>query len=284
MSTETAPSAPSLEDQAPDAAVPAKATPLKRLAQCWAAGSPGRQRTCAIFRRELCGYFRTPIAYVFLCVVLIALNGISWSGVGAFFEREDASLRSYFNLFPWIYLLLMPAVGMRLWAEERRSGTWELLLTYPVTVTQAVVAKFLAAWCFIGVALLLTFTMPITVSFLGKPDWGAMLAGYFGAFLMAGAYLAICSLASAMTRNQVIAFVLGLAICFLLLLAGYDAWSDFLQAGGLPAGLIEALANFSFIPHFEPMTKGLIVLRDVVFFLIVIVASLSLNIIALQRK
>ncbi len=248
------------------------------------AGSYWADRTFTIFKREFCGYFRTPIAYVFLCVVLVLLNGITWSGVGGFFQGNNASLQRFFDIFPWVFLLLIPAVGMRLWAEERRSGTWELLFTYPVTVAQAVIAKFLAAWAFISITILFTFTMPITIALLGEPDWGEVIAGYFGVFLLSGAYLSVCTLASSLTRNQVIAFVIGLIACFVLLMAGFSVWNDYLLGVGAPVWLVDAFANLGFIPHFEPMTKGLILFRDVVYFLAVMAGSLLLNIISLERS
>lgn len=238
----------------------------------------------AIFGREFFGYFRTPIAYVFMTVTLIALNGIVWSNIGYFFERENASLHSYFNLFPWVYLILIPAVGMRLWAEEKRSGTHELLLTSPITPAQAVVAKFLAAWCFVTITVLMTVTMPITVEILGTPDWGPIFTGYFGAILMAGAYISVCSLASSLTRNQVIAFILGIAVCLILLLAGFGTLTEYLVGIGLPTWLVDVIASFSFAPHFDTMTKGLITFRDFTYFIAVITASLGLNILAIQRR
>lgn len=255
---------------------------FRKGAEIWLSGCG------AVFKREFFGYFRTPIAYVFMAVTLLALNGVAWSNVpviGRFFQSENASLEFYFKLlFPWIYLILVPAIGMRLWAEERRSGTIEMLFTSPVTVAQAVVAKFFAAWAFILITLLMTFTMPLTTLWLGDPDTGPMLSGYLGAALMAGSYLGICSLASALTRNQVIAFVLGIGFCLALLLAGVDAWNGFLNGIGVPVVITDALANFSFIPHFDLMTKGLITLRSLAFFVGVTVAALSINALVLSRR
>lgn len=244
----------------------------------WAEYLPWRRRFAAVFRREFSGYFRTPIAYVFLCAVLVVLQGITWSTVGNFFEREDASLEVMFNALPWVFLMLMPALGMRLWAEEKRSGTWELLFTHPVSRLQAVLAKFLAAWCFALIALALTFTMPITVSILGDPDGGALVSGYLGAALMAAAYLAICGFASALTSNQVIGFVLGLVFCLGFVLVGLDSVSALLHGLAMPVPLVDAIVNLGFIPHFEPMVKGLITLRDAVYFFAVITAGLTLTV------
>jgi ABC-2 type transport system permease protein len=236
----------------------------------------------SIGKREFLGYFRTPIAYVFLAVFLLAAIGLPWF-LGAFFQRNEASLASFFVFLPWVYLFLIPAAGMRLWSEEKRSGTWELLLTHPVTVPQAVIAKFLAAWLFIGLALVLTFPLGITVAYLGDPDWGPLFAGYFGALLMAGAYLAICSLASALTKNQVIAFVLSTSICLILVLLGWSVFNQLLLGMGLPVRLVDTIANFSFITHFEDMGKGLVALRDVLFFASLTAATLWLNCLVLER-
>jgi ABC-2 type transport system permease protein len=235
-----------------------------------------------LFKREFFGYFRTPIAYVFLAVFLFAAIGLPWF-IGGFFEGNDASLTRFFIFLPWVFLFLIPAVGMRLWSEEKRAGTWELLLTYPLTVAHAVIAKFLAGWAFIAIAILLTLTMPLTLAYLGDPDWGPILSGYLGALLMAGAFLGLCSLASAFTKNQVIAFVLSLSLCLVLVLLGWSVFNNLLLAAGLPGGWVDAVANFSFITHFEPLTKGLITLRDVLFFVGIMVASLWLNMVVLER-
>ena len=245
---------------------------------------PWARITSTLFQREFLGYFRTPIAYVFLCAMVLLLNGILWSRVGGFFERETADLDEFFFWMHVIFLLLMPAVGMRLWAEERRSGTWELLFTYPITVTQAVVAKFLAAWAFVTIAIALTFTMPVTIGILGEPDWGPVISGYIGAILLAGGYLSLCSLGSALTRNQVIGFVIGLGLCAVMFLIGFDVWKAILTGLGLPVTVVDGLANFGFIPHFEPLTRGLVRIGDVLHFLAFATAMLSLNVLALQRN
>lgn len=232
-------------------------------------------------QREFLGYFRTPVAYVFLAVFLIATAGLTWF-VGGFFEANDASLNRFFLFFPWIYLFLIPAVGMRLWSEERRSGTWELLLTLPISPAQAVVGKFLAGWGFIATAILLTVPMPLTVAYLGTPDWGPIFSGYLGAILMAGAYLGVCSLMSSLTRNQVVAFVLGLMTCLILVFFGWSVFNELLLSF-LPVAVVDAIANFSFVTHFDPMVKGMIALRDVVFFASLMVFTLLLNIVILER-
>lgn len=232
--------------------------------------------TVPVFRREFSGYFRTPVAYVYLTVFILGANGLPWF-VGNFFESDDASLRIFFNFLPWLYLFLIPAVGMRLWAEEKRLGTIELLLTLPVSPGGAVLGKFLAAWAFIGLALVLTFPMPLTIGYLGSPDWGPVFTGYAGALLMAGAYLGICILASALTQNQVIAFVLGVAGCLLLLLLGWSLFNELLLSTGLPAGAVDALANFGFIPRFQPLVDGVIHLADLLYFLSLPALCLTLN-------
>ncbi len=235
-----------------------------------------------LVKREFMGYFRTPIAYVFLAVFVVASVSLTWF-LGGFFESNHASLERFFVFVPWVFLFLIPAVGMRLWSEEKRSGTWELLFTYPITVTQAVLAKFLAAWAFIGIGVACTFTLPITVAYLGDPEWGPVLSGYLGTLLMAGAYLSVCSLASALTKNQVIAFVIGLVTCLVLVFLGWSVFNSLLLNLGLPVWLVDGLANFSFITHFEYFTRGLVTVRDILFFLTVMAGSLWLNIIVLER-
>jgi ABC-2 type transport system permease protein len=218
----------------------------------------------AIFAREFLAYFTTPVAYVFL-IVFLALAGALTFYIGNFFDRNQADLDAFFTFHPWLYLFLIPAISMRLWAEERRSGTVELLLTMPVSLWDAVLGKFLAAWLFAGVALVLTFPIWLTVNYLGDPDNGAILAGYIGSFLMAGAYLAIGSCLSAVTKNQVIAFVLAAAICFVFTLGGTNLVLGFFS-GFLPQSLVDLIASFSFLNHFEQIKKGVIDMRDAVFF------------------
>jgi ABC-2 type transport system permease protein len=221
-----------------------------------------------IVKRELASYFSSPVAYVFL-VIFLLLTGFFTFTAGNFFERGEASLAAFFGWHPWVYLVLVPAVGMRLWAEERRSGTLELLLTMPVAPWQAIVAKFLASWIFIGVALALTFPAIITVNLLGDPDNGVIAAGYLGSFLLAGAYLAITCATSAMTRNQVVAFILSLVICLFLILAGFNPVTDLMVRWASPA-LVDTVAAFSVVTHYDGFQRGVIDLRDLLFFLSVI--------------
>ena len=221
-----------------------------------------------IVRRELAAYFTSPVAYVFL-VIFLLLTGFFTFTAGNFFERGEASLAAFFGWHPWIYLMVVPAIGMRLWAEERRSGTLELLFTLPISNWQAIVAKFAASWLFIGVALLLTFPAVITVNVLGEPDNGAIFAGYVGSFLMAGAYLAITCMTSAMTRNQVVAFILSVVLCLFLILAGFNPVTDLLARWASPA-VVDTVAAFSVITHFDAFQRGVIDSRDLAFFLSVI--------------
>ena len=235
-----------------------------------------------IFKREFQGYFATPIAYVFMGV-FVALAGVFTMYIGGFFIRAQADLTVFFGFHPWLYLFLIPALAMRLWAEERRAGTIELLLTLPVTMTQAVMGKFLAAWLFTAVALALTFPVWITVNYLGDPDNGVILAGYLGSLLMAGAYLAIGSCISALTRNQVIAFVVSAAVCLLFVLSGYPLVLDVFSAWA-PPFLVETVSSFSFLGHFEDIIKGVIDLRDLVYFASLIALWLFLNVLALEAN
>ena len=232
-----------------------------------------------LFRRELTGYFATPVAYVFIFFFLVLMGGLTFN-LNSFYERGQADLQPFFNWHPWVYLFFVPAIAMRLWAEERRAGTIELLMTLPVTLGQVVVSKFLAAWAFIGLALALTFPMVWTVNYLGSPDNGVIAAGYAGSFLMAGAYLAIGSAVSALTRNQVIAFVVSVAICFLMNLAGLPAVVSVVE-GVLPEALVEGVASLSFLTHFDAVTKGVIDARDLLFYLSVMGCFLVANAIVL---
>lgn len=235
-----------------------------------------------VFTREFAAYFATPVAYVFL-IVFLALAGALAFYIGNFFEANQADLDAFFTFHPWLYLFLMPAITMRLWAEERKSGTIELLLTLPVSTWHAVLGKFLAAWAFAGIALVLTFPFWITVNALGAPDNGAILAGYIGSFLMAGGYLAIGSCISATTKNQIIAFVLGATVCFLFTLGGTNMVLGFF-ASFLPQAIVDVIASFSFLNHFNEMKKGVIDLRSVVYFLSVIGVFLFANTLVLDLK
>jgi ABC-2 type transport system permease protein len=218
----------------------------------------------AIMKRELGGYFTSPVAYVFL-VIFLLLTGFFTFTIGNFFERGEASLVSFFTWHPWLYLFLVPAAGMRLWSEERRLGTLELLLTLPITPWQAIVGKFLASWLFLIIALALTFPVWLTVNYFGSPDNGVIVAGYVGSALLSGAYLAISCMTSAMTRNQVISFIVSVMICLFLILAGYTPVTDLLTRWASPV-FVQAIAAFSVMTHFDGFQRGVIDLRDVVFF------------------
>jgi ABC-2 type transport system permease protein len=235
-----------------------------------------------IAKRELASYFASPVAYVFL-VIFLLLTGFLTFTAGAFFERGEASLGAFFAWHPWVYLVLVPAVGMRLWAEERRAGTLELLLTLPVTAWQAILGKFLASWVFLAIALALTFPVVLTVNVLGAPDNGAILAGYLGSLLLAGAYLAITCLTSALTRNQVIAFILAVVACLFLILAGFSPVTDLLVRWASPA-LVDTVAAFSVVTHFDGFQKGVVDSRDLLFFLSVIGYALFATGVVLRNR
>lgn len=237
---------------------------------------------CVILRREMASYFATPVAYVFIVIFLIMAGAFTFY-LGGFFEREIADLEPFFRFHPWLYLFLVPAIGMRLWAEERKYGTIELLLTLPVTATEAVLGKFLAAWLFIGLALLLTFPVWITVNVLGDPDNGVILAAYVGSWLMAGGFLAISACMSALTRNQVVAFILAVVVCFGFLLSGLPMVLDLFR-GWLPQPVVDAIANLSFLAHFSLIARGVIDFRDVVYFMLVIGFWLFANRIIVELK
>jgi ABC-2 type transport system permease protein len=225
-----------------------------------------------ITKRELTGYFASPVAFVFI-VIFLMLSGFFTFMVAGFFERGQASLEAFFSWHPWLYLFLVPAVGMRMWSEERRLGTLELLLTMPVTAWQAIVGKFLAAWLVLALALGLTFPIWITVNYLGNPDNGIILAGYLGSVLMGGAYLSITAMTSAMTRNQVVAFILSVVMSLFLILAGYPPVTNLLVHWAKP-WIVEAIAAFSVMTHFESIQKGVLDSRDLLYFVSVIIFSL----------
>ena len=235
-----------------------------------------------LFKREFFGYFRAPVAYVFLVAFLVISVSLAFSRYGGFFKAGVAGLESYFVFFPWLFMFIVPAIGMRLWSEEKRSGTVELLFTLPVTTLEAVLGKFLAGWAFLALAILLSFPMAATIAYLGSPDWGVVVTTYFGAILMGGSYLGVCSLTSALTKNQVISFVLSLGACAILLFLGFSSFTDTLEHV-LPLPLADALANFSFITHFDAFTKGIIDPKDVVFFLSLTGFTLFLNVVVLER-
>lgn len=217
-----------------------------------------------ITKRELVGYFNSPVAYVFI-VIFLLMNGFFTFMLGNYFQRGEANLNSFFMWHPWLYLFLVPAAGMRLWSEERRVGTLELLLTMPISAWQAIIGKFLACWLFLALALALTFPVVLTTMYLGDPDLGAIVAGYVGSLLLAGAYLAVTVMTSAMTRNQVISFILSVVICFFLILAGWEPVTDLLVRWA-PDWMVSTVASFSVMSHFAQFQRGVVDFRDVLFF------------------
>ncbi len=235
-----------------------------------------------VFRRELRSYFATPLAYVFIVIFLVLASVFTFQ-LGGLFERGQADLQSFFRWHPWLYLVLIPAISMRLWAEERNSGSIELLMTLPITLWQAVVGKFLAAWCFAGIALALTFPVWITINYLGSPDNGAIVAAYIGSFLMAGGFLAIGMCMSAATRNQVIAFITAALVGFIFLLAGFPLILDLLRLA-LPQVLVDAVSSLGFLTHFDAISKGVIDLRDLVYFAALIGFWLTATALVLDMK
>ncbi|HEU4617007.1 MAG TPA: ABC transporter permease [Gammaproteobacteria bacterium] len=236
----------------------------------------------AVMRRELRSYFATPIAYVFIVIFLMLASAFTFY-LGNFYERGQADLAPFFTFHPWLFLFLVPALSMRLWAEERKSGSIELLMTLPIQPWQAVLGKYLAAWAFTALAIVLTFPMWITVNYLGSPDNGVILAAYLGSILMAGGFLAVGSCISAVTKNQVIAFIVSVVACFLLLLAGYSLVLD-VFSGWAPQSVVDAIASLSFLTHFESISKGVIDIRDLVYFALLIGVALYANTIVLQLK
>ena len=228
-----------------------------------------------IAKRELAAYFSTPLAYVFMVAFLAAAAAVPFY-FGDFMERRQADLTPFFGFHSWLFLVLIPAVGMRLWAEERRQGTIELLMTLPVTTWQAVGGKFLAAWLFTAITLALTFPIWITVNYLGDPDNGVILASYVGSFLMAGALLAVASCISALTKSQVIAFVISVAAGFLLMMSGLDLVLGVFR-GWAPQYLVDLIASFSFLTHFGTITEGVLDLRAIIFFISLIALFLFVN-------
>ena len=235
-----------------------------------------------IGKREFAGYFNTALALVFV-VIFVALTSAFAFYVGNLFARGQADLLPFFQYHPWLYLMLVPAVAMRLWAEERKSGTIELLMTLPIAPWQAILGKFLAAWAFIGVALVLTFPIWITVNVLGSPDNGVIFASYIGSFLMAGAYLAIGSFISALTKNQVIAFIVAALICFLFLMAGLNLVLGFVRDWA-PTFIVSGLESMSFLSHFQQITKGVISLSTLIFYFTLIAFFLFANTLAIEQK
>ena len=236
----------------------------------------------AVIKRELSAYFGSPLAYVFI-VIFLLLCGFFTFSVSRFYDLGQADLRAFFQWHPWVFLFLVPAVGMRLWADERRSGTIEIMLTLPITLPEIILGKFLAAWVFIGLALFLTFPLVLTVTYLGDPDMGAIFCSYFGSFLLAGAYLSVGSMTSSLTRNQVISFILSVVICLFLVLAGWSPVTDMLS-GWAPLWLIDVVSGFSFMPHFTSMERGVLDLRDIFYYLSVMFFMLFANGVVLQNR
>ena len=236
----------------------------------------------AVLRRELRSYFVTPVAYVFIVIFLVLANAFAFY-LGNFYARGQADLSPFFTYHPWLFLFLVPALSMRLWAEERKSGSIELLMTLPIEPWQAVIGKFLAAWVFTCLAIALTFPIWITVNYLGRPDNGAILAAYLGSALMAGGFLAVGSCISATTKNQVVAFIISVVACLALLLAGLPLVLDFFSVWA-PQALVDGIASLSFLTHFDSISKGVIDLRDLVFFALLIATCLYANTLVLEIK
>lgn len=235
-----------------------------------------------IMRRELGAYFATAIAYVVLVIFLFLANLFAF-GFGGLYERQQADLAPFFNFLPWLYLILIPAVSMRLWAEERNSGSIELLLTQPLTLWQAVLGKFLAAWVFVGLALLCTFPVWITINYLGNPDNGAIVAAYLGSLFVAGGFLAVGSLMSTLTKSQLVAFLLGVSACFMFILVGYPVVTDWFKDWS-PAWLVNGIASLSFYTHYENIAKGVLDLRDVLYYALVTVFFLLASTVVLESR
>ena len=236
----------------------------------------------AITKRELQQYFATPLAYIFIIIFLL-LSGLTTFYIGNFYEREVADLVPFFQFHPWLYLFLIPAVTMRLWAEERKSGNIELLLTLPITLRVVVCGKFLAAWLFIALALVGTFPLWITVNYLGNPDNGIIVAAYIGSLLMAGAFLSVGSCLSAATNNQVIAFILTVTVCFLLVMAGFPLVRNFFSAWA-PQKVVDAITALSFLFHYESIARGVFALRDGLYFIILIISWLTATMLVIHFK
>jgi ABC-2 type transport system permease protein len=235
-----------------------------------------------IVKREFSSFFATPVAYVFI-VIFLMMSGVFTFYIGGLFERGQADLLPFFNFHPWLYLFLVPAMAMRTWSEERKSGTIELIMTLPVTVFEVMLGKFLAAWLVLGVALLLTFPLWLTVNYLGNPDNGIIIAAYVGSWFMAGAFLAIGICMSALSKSQVVAFILSVVVCFLFVLSGSNIVLDAFE-GWVPPIVIDTIASFSFLNHFDAISKGVIALNDVGYFLIVISVWLYAGLVIIENK
>jgi ABC-2 type transport system permease protein len=234
-----------------------------------------------VVKKELSCYFISPLAFIFLVIFLIFQMGFTFI-LGRFYDSNNAGLEIFFTFHPWLYLFLVPAVGMRLWAEEKSEGTLETLFTLPISLPVIIVGKFLASWLFILIALALTFPVVITVYYLGRPDFGPIFSGYLGSWMMAGAFLSITCFTSSLTKNQVISFVLSVIICFVFVLLGFGIFQQYLTF--LPVALRDFLANLGFIPHFQQAMRGIIDTRDLLYFASIIVFFLVLNTAALEKK
>ena len=235
----------------------------------------------AVFKRELKGYFATPIAYVFLVIFLFFAGYMTFRN--GFYEIRQADMRTFFSNLPLLFVFMVPSTAMRLWAEERKSGSIEVLLTLPITVPQAVIGKFIAAWCFLGIALLLTFPVPLVVCYLGDPDEGMIITGYIGSFLLVGGFLAVGSFFSAVSKNQVISFILAVVACGILVYAGMPTTLNYLSAA-LPASAISVIEDMSIQVHFDSMLKGVIEFRDIAYFVILIIGWIAACSIVLDER
>lgn len=236
----------------------------------------------AVFKRELKGYFATPVAYVFLVIFLFLAGYILF--MDGFFEIRHADLRLFFHRLPLLFMFLVPSTAMRLWSEERKSGSIELLLTLPITVPQAILGKFMAAWAFLGIALVLTFPLPLVVGYLGSPDYGQMITSYLGGFLMAGSFLAVGLFFSALTKNQVVSFILSVGACAVLVFAGHPTTLSFLASTISPA-IVEAVEMLSFQNHFDSILRGVLEIKDIAYFVIMIAAwTYACTLILEERK
>lgn len=235
-----------------------------------------------LFKREFASFFASPVAYVFIGIFLI-LSAVFSFFIGGLYERGQADLLPFFNFHPWLYLFLVPAIAMRSWSEERKSGTIELLMTLPISTWQAMLAKHLAAWAVLGLSLILTFPLWLTVNYLGDPDNGIIVAAYIGSWLMAGAFLSIGLCMSALTKNQVIAFILSVVVCFLFVVSGSNIVLDAFKSWA-PSVVIDTVASFSFLTHFEAMAKGVIALDDLGYFLLVTICWLFAGLVLIEQK
>jgi ABC-2 type transport system permease protein len=236
-----------------------------------------------IFKREFFSYIHSPVIYVFLIFFLI-LNGIFTMKLGAFYESGQADLRAFFMWHPWLYLFLIPAVSMRLWSEERKTGTIELLFTLPTTMMETMLGKFFAAWLFTTIALILTFPMVLTVMYLGEPDLGVIITQYIGSALLAGSYLAIGCFFSSTTKSQVVSFILTFVTCLFLVLIGFGPFIQFFQDINLPLWILEEIGNFSFFSHFTAVQKGILDFRDLFFFFSIMAAFLFSGALVLENR